>query len=433
MAMTLAPPGTRALMVPDWATWAAFGVDVQALGFDPVPGLDRAEALVVPESLPSSLAASLAEVIERLPVDSVRTIPGAPLGGEPLGELLARVAHARTESEEDGGGSGHDHGDMMAVTGDPSEDGLVMEDAKAMIGPIGGPFPTGLQLELTLDGDVVCEMQLESALGSGPGPLPDPFSRKAAEWALRRGPAAPALAVSEVAAQLLATELERALSHSIWLAGLCELIGWAGMADRLRSAVAGLIEAHAAPEHEAAALLTGRVTGRLSGALASYLGSDSASRRLKGVAHLSPGRCAELGIKGPNARACGLPADARSADPAYTALGFEPVVGEHGDAAARARLRAEEALASIELIERARQAGELPEGAGPVEGPRGRVHGRASGEDAFALDGGSEGEVVTLERGALGKLVGELATGYGLARSLVAVSSFDLSPWELGS
>lgn len=417
MAVTLAPPLLRAIVCPDPATWAAVGTDLRDLGFDPVTSPHRADTLVTAERLPEGFAEPLRETLDRLG-GSHQLLAGAPLGGRPVEELLQLTAEAdHGEDEEDEGG---DHGDMMAVTGDPSDDGLVMEDAEAVIGPLSGPLPAGLRLALTLDGDVVCGLELTSAL-EGDGPLPDPFARRASEWALARDRANPTGERIGGTHHLIATELERALGHSLWLARLCELIGWAAAAEELSLAAGGLIEAHAAPLVEVGAALSDGTVAELDGALEAFGESDAARRRMDGIARVEASRCRELAITGPVARASGLALDARSTDPAYGQLGFEPVLVTEGDAWARARLRATEARRALELADLAREAGELPLGEGPVEGPRGRIAPHPSA-----------GEAVALQRGALAGLIEEAANGYELARSLLAVASFDPSPWELG-
>ena len=72
---------------------------------------------------------------------------------------------------------------------------------------------------------------------------------------------------------------------------------------------------------------------------------------------------------GPVARASGDERDARSLDPAYQRLGFEPVVRDEGDALARWRLRVAEARQSVLLAKRSGTSESTPSGV--IEGPRG--------------------------------------------------------------
>lgn len=91
------------------------------------------------------------------------------------------------------------------------------------------------------------------------------------------------------------------------------------------------------------------------------------------------------------ARAAGVAEDARIGDPAYQALGFEPVVREDGDAHARWRQRLAEAVQALELAGRARERRTTV--IGTVASPRGRLTvGSASLATIFpALPGGLAG------------------------------------------
>jgi Ni,Fe-hydrogenase III large subunit len=135
-----------------------------------------------------------------------------------------------------------------------------------------------------------------------------------------------------------------------------------------------------------------------------------------------------LAITGPSARAAGLAIDARTKDPAYSTIGFTPSVDKAGDAAARARVRAHELVASIDLARAAvgasfTAASVLPEA---VEGPRGpvAVHVAAEGEPcAFVAQGADE----LLEAAA------ERLEGLEWAAAMAAIASFDLPGWKVAS
>jgi hypothetical protein len=79
---------------------------------------------------------------------------------------------------------------------------------------------------------------------------------------------------------------------------------------------------------------------------------------------------------GPVARASGDDRDARSLDPAYGRIGFEPLVREEGDALARWRLRLAEARQSLELAKRSGASESTPSGL--TESPRGILQAGAS-------------------------------------------------------
>lgn len=81
-------------------------------------------------------------------------------------------------------------------------------------------------------------------------------------------------------------------------------------------------------------------------------------------------RLAGAGL-GPVSRAAGFAEDERLRDPAYLALGFEPVMGDADDAGSRWRVRIEEAARSAELAAAAHDAHTSVTGF--VESPRGRL------------------------------------------------------------
>ena len=151
-------------------------------------------------------------------------------------------------------------------------------------------------------------------------------------------------------------ELERARAshHLRWLAGALRFHGLAALGER---------------------------TLRLAGEPALTATSVSALSRLlertwalgwatTGVGVLPAERLAGLGA-GPVARAAGLSEDARAAQPAYRALGFEPQVGRSGDARGRWRQRLGEAVQALDLAERAGERRTEP--AESVESPHGRL------------------------------------------------------------
>jgi hypothetical protein len=432
MAMRLARSAPRALVVPDPAFWAAAGVDVAGLGVEPVASPERADLMLLPSVVPRGLEDAVREARARLrDPDAVRIKPGLSILGEDLETVLAHEPQREREEEEseddedgeehDDHDHDHDHDDMMAVTGDPSSDGLVMEDAEATIGPLGPALATGIVWHATLDGDVVCKSQIESALRdpAGAGAALDPLAPISCRWALERAGAAQ-LEPRQVALRVAAVELERALSHVTWLTRFAYTLGRLALADRLRRGCAPLIEAHRAllrrPD-DAPAL---REILPLRNALRSAIGSRSLRMRATRAGIVDEEHEARR-AGGPVARAAGIEEDARSADRAYRELGFAPVLRSAGDAEARMLVRVDEASASLELAEAALGAGELPPDAGPVEGPRGPLeaqHGGPSGALAAVAPGGA----------ALVELAAQSARGHELARAVTAIGSFDLSP-----
>ena len=56
---------------------------------------------------------------------------------------------------------------MMAIVGEPSADGLVMEEIELSHGPVGTALPGGLRLDVTLDGDVVGHCEVTALLRAG--------------------------------------------------------------------------------------------------------------------------------------------------------------------------------------------------------------------------------------------------------------------------
>jgi Respiratory-chain NADH dehydrogenase, 49 Kd subunit len=284
---------------------------------------------------------------------------------------------------------------MMAIVGEPSADGLVMEPIELRFGPLATPLPAGIVAEVTLDGDVVAACEVHTLLTGR-----DLLAPRAWERALRGG--------GPVA--LAAAEMERAVSHIAWLRAFARLLGWQGLVDRAAAALAGVL---AAPPYEPA-----------HDALADLAAFAERSRRLRlrtsGVAQVSTERAREMGLRGPAARASGLADDARSGDPLYQRLGFEPIVRREGDARARTLVRTAEAAAAIELASRATALDEPDRTGAPVdvEGPRGPL--RAT--DGTRLE--APGEAAALAA------AGATAVGAEWAAALTGIASFDLSPWR---
>lgn len=401
-------------LVPDQALWAAAGIDLGAIEIEAVAG--RARLMALAARLPAELGPALAETVLRFDdPGAIVVLADSPLEGISTAELLENVEKLATADPEhhDEGEHGHGggHEDMMAVTGDPSADGLVMEDAEATVGPLSSALPTGLTAELTLDGDVVSRARigtLGSDADSGAGDRLAPRCRlwaRAAEAAVEPG---------QVPQLLAAVEIERVVSHSIWLARFAELIGWVDLGTRLRGAVRPLIRLNAVPVSD-----LGEASVPDCRELRETLRTAARSRRLlwrtRGLAPLTAGESEAAGIRGPSARASARAVDARSEHPAYVELGFDPVLADGGDTASRVRVRAEEAVAALDLARTALSLETLPAGGATIEGPRGPL---GAGVDAWGS--------------AAVRAAEDAAEGEELARALTAVASFDLSPGMVG-
>ncbi|MEP6893104.1 MAG: hypothetical protein ABI927_04915, partial [Gaiellaceae bacterium] len=350
-----------AFIVPDETSWAVWGHDLDAEGFSVAASPETAEVLLAPDSLPESLSEAVVSAWAAMPSRRRLIMRSAPLtGGTDVGSLLAGDGQARTSSrgeghrhhhppaaqsghdahehehEHDGHDhehDGHDHHSMMEVTGEPSADGLVMEDLEFELGPLSAVLPGGVVATVVLDGDVVGSCALRATLVSADPSVPDPLARAA--WAAVE--VSPPRRVFEV-------ELERAVSHSAWLARLGRVLGWAELVDAARAI---LDPALAARQGQADALpdalrAAERIRGRLDG-------SRRLRFRLRDRAVVDRATVAALDLGGPVARAAGVALDARAEDPAYGAAGFKPAIRAAGDAEARTLVRVEEIAVSLGL------------------------------------------------------------------------------------
>lgn len=418
----------RVLVVPDPQAWAMAGVDLRAKGFDAVGAPERAEGLLVPDVVPAALLAPVEELGARVPVrPGVVLITGEPAPPERRKSIAHAAAGDHAEHHDMGDmGDMSEMDDMMAIVGEPSTDGLVMEVMQVRLGPLGSPLPGGLLVDLELDGDVVADATVRATL-AGPGrperrDLPDALSPLSWRAALdgARGDAA----------DLAAVEVERALSHSSWLSSFAFVLGHRRLAAQADDAVRVLLAVRRIitgegtrdldPDLEAAQAPVGR--------LAHTCREDRGLRsRLHGLAVLEAAVLEQRRIGGPVARAVGSPRDARIGDPAYDAIGFRPVLATDGDALARLQVRAQEA---VDALAHARAlAGAAPPARGlagrlsRVEGPRGQLH---------AIAGAGGMVVVAPGARALLDLAGAAMRGLEVGSAITALASFDLSPWRVG-
>lgn len=241
------------------------------------------------------------------------------------------------------------YGRPMAELG-PDPDGLRLDVLPLEVGPFFPRFPSGLVVAVRLAGDFVLEAT-----------VPDPID-SAAEAPIRAG-LEPFLRALTEPVSIAELELARAREHLRWLADALTAHGLAALGLRVLRLTTSVRPGDGA-----------NVKG-----LARLIGRTQVTRWLtRGVGRLGPDDLAGLGA-GPVARAAGLREDVRLDDPAYRSVGFEPILGERGDAATRLELRLAEAAQSLDLaaIAADRRTGLL----GRVESPRGRLEPGSSPSD----------------------------------------------------
>ena len=387
---------------------------------------------------------------------------GAAHGGHPTehgaahaaDEMDHAAAHAEHETSHSGhheGGGGHDHGDMMAITGEPSADGLVMEDLEVVVGPLAAGLPGGLVVEATLDGDVVTQCRLVATLRqSDPAAPPDPLAAlawNAAELAATERAAGVVVPDALWWLRVAAIEGERAASHLAFLHRFLRLLGWSAMLPRVQVPLAHLVAATRrlpvelvtpdiadVPGEETQNRLSA-VAGECRRLAVKLEGSRRLAQRTAGLGVVGADEALERGLVGPTARASGIERDERLGDLLYERMGFEVQVRPDGDTRARLLLRALEAAHAVELATRAieRAATHQPAGGGGllaaggavVEGPEGplRVVRAAPGADAARSTPGAR---------EAREAAASASTGYEWGTALVVVASFGTSPWRVG-
>lgn len=395
-----------AVVVPDTGSWALWGLDLEARSLTVAASPAQASALALPRVLPAELIEATRAAWSQMPPPR-RMVE---LDGPPLSGIRAAGALAEKPSGSGGAKGGEEDdsgGDMMEITGEPSRDGLVMESIELKHGPLAPGFPGGLVLAVELDGDVVCSCEVRGTLRAGK--QGDPLAPAASEATIAHGEEA------NPVASILAVERERALSHVVWLASFAVVLGWRELQERSWEIVACLVQREDGNSADAQ---------RRAGRLLEWLqGNRRLASRTRGRGTVPAEVADSHGLRGPNARASGLPDDARESSEIYRQLGFSIRVQEAGDAEARVLQRAGEALDSLRLHAAAREqvgrAATAPFPAG-VEGPRGPIAGRGNG--ALVTSGATGART----------LAGVLAGGLAWASALAVVASFDLSPWQPG-
>ncbi len=374
--------------------------------------------------------------------------------------ILSPSDSSQEENSDAAGDSGHhqmEHGDegdggmsfmsMVKVTKDlpRSPDGLPMDRIEVPFGPVFPGLPGGLSLTFTLDGDSVAQVKSETLRTTclrtpQAGFLPDALLQAVCALdpltpvsyrllALRALTALGAPAQTPGAhGDVALLERERTVSHLGWLALLGRQIGFAWLQRRaLRLQLACL-------RSEMADFPTlGKTLRRFDKQVRR---NPLLRARLSGLGVIAP----QAGLRGPVARACGLSTDARTGDPAYLDLAFEPRRGEGSDALQRLYLRLDELHQSVALVaavlsrqrpvEHVSPAGRQPElsdgeAMASVETPRGeaRLQLMSSGGRITAV------EIDTPSRALLGQLP-SLLRQQELGDALTCVCSLDLSPWD---
>jgi hypothetical protein len=242
----------------------------------------------------------------------------------------------------------------------PDRDGLALDQLPVRFGPLFAPFPVGLVLDVVLQGDVIQAARVDNAFEGSPLAESSPF-----HTALREP-----VSIAEL-------EMARARSHLGWVADAL----WSHGLDALGERTLRL--AHALRPGD------GEAIGRLERSLRR---SGLLRWTTRGVGRL--GAAALEGVTGPVARAAGRAVDARSEDPAYLSLGFEPLTQQDGDASARWLQRLHEARQAVGV---AKSAGDAKTSiVGRVDGPRG-VMGSSEllGRLPALLEGQEFGDAVT--------------------------------------
>ena len=258
--------------------------------------------------------------------ESVVALHRALIGGSRPSEPPLRSSTTR-EPWRDVGPYGHGGAGMtggvpfgrpLAERADDLRDGLKLDVLPVTVGPFFPAFPVGLTLDVTLQGDVVQDLQVRGNPFVTSRAAPDDvFIRAAVE-----------------AVPVAALEQARATHHLRVIARTLRLLGLDAVAGR----VLGLAVAPPDDLVVAAPRLL-RLLRRLR--VERSLPPD-------GVLHATswPGRSFA-------ARAAGAPVDARSDDPAYDGLGFAPVCADGGGARARWCQRLAEVEQALRLVEAA--------------------------------------------------------------------------------
>lgn len=238
------------------------------------------------------------------------------------------------------------YGRAMAMTADDTDD-LALDDVPTVLGPFFPGLPTGLRVELRLQGQRVrsCEAVDNTFPVTGTMQEPSP----------------PTVA---------ALERLRIRNHLDWAGDFLRLLGQEAI---------GLHLLRAAQEDWSISDI-----GRM-GRLFRLAEAGGLKDLLAGTGRIKRDTALRLGLRGPDARASGVAVDGRSRDEAYAAYSFQPSCAGSGDAWARWTVRCEECLQSLALIDavgdRTLASGaacEMPRGAYLADGVRPHAPSRAN-------------------------------------------------------
>lgn len=231
----------------------------------------------------------------------------------------------------------------------PDRDGLELDQLAITVGPLFPPLPCGLALHVALQGDIVQQARVEAnPFADGAPPAPDRFRDALGQ-----------------PARIADLELARARHHLRWAAEALRVAGLAPLGLRVLAWAEAVVPADAEPV---------RALGR------RIMRNVALRYAIRGVGVIDG---AALDGLGPVARAAGRADDARTDDPQYRGLGFEPVVHARGDVAARWEQRFAEAAQSLDLAGR---AGDRLAAGDAVESPHGRLAAGVAAPSARLVD-----------------------------------------------
>ena len=218
---------------------------------------------------------------------------------------------------------GKPYGRPMAMTME-DRDNMTLDDVATALGPYFPGLPSGLQLNLKVQGD--CIRTCQDMTNTFPHRQLTPTLIRYGEPVLRT------LGGEAITVQLL--ERERLRNHLGWMADFLEFAGLNALAQRLRR-----------HRNSTDPDLVNGLLNRIDG---------FALRRLtQGIGVITHDQAQRLNLVGPVARASGVATDTRSLDSAYQALKFTPQVETAGDVWARWRVRVRECRQSLALLHQA--------------------------------------------------------------------------------